>query len=76
MYMSTLWVTSNYYPCRYGSGDGGANVFASNEVVNAKMKNIAEKLNLRLHTVGDVKMALCGDIEVHKNEDSYYVLGK
>eukprot|EP01125_Pyxidicula_operculata_P010592 TRINITY_DN3486_c0_g1_i1.p1 TRINITY_DN3486_c0_g1~~TRINITY_DN3486_c0_g1_i1.p1 ORF type:complete len:1904 (+),score=397.79 TRINITY_DN3486_c0_g1_i1:1-5712(+) len=62
----------------YGSDDGGVNV-KFDEEVHDEMKEIAKKLNLRPHLVGDLsngkQIALCGDLEVHRVADNeLYIL--
>ena len=66
---------------RYGSGDGGGTV-KFDEKVHEKMKDIAKRLNLRPHFCTPLKdgrhveVALCTDIEAHKDsEGNYFVLG-
>jgi hypothetical protein len=78
--VSILPISSNPSTLRYGSKDAGVNVVASDSVLNRRMKEAAEKLNLKGHMAGTGKCRcfLYGpaDIEGHLSfkDKRYYVL--
>jgi hypothetical protein len=58
----------------YGSNNGGLTIFNSDKFVDEKMKELASKLNLKLHFAGwnDPKL-LCGpaDMEIHRGNPNF-----
>lgn len=62
----------------YGSDDGGRTVHTDDEKVNAVMKLVGERLNLKGHYVGLNEQHFiygAGDVEVHRGTDGrYYVV--
>lgn len=44
--------------------------------MHGMMLNVAKELNLAPHYIFGKELAMCADVEVHKNEDNYIVLGK
>ena len=58
----------------YGSPDAGRTVFSAQNTIADLMRDLGNTLNLKEHYVGNVKMALCGDIEVHEGPLGLYFL--
>lgn len=65
VFLSSLIIFSYHIMQRYGSGDAGRTVLASDEELNEQMARAGTFLNLEEHPVGTTgtRLHLCGDIE-------------
>ena len=70
-----LWQDGNSFSISYGTADAGNTVHAD-PTVHKKLLKLSKTLNLEPHeVVQGVEMAMCVDLEVHKEGDKYIVLG-
>lgn len=70
------WIPIDEHTIVYGTSDGGGSIHASNEQFNAKMKAVAEHINLKPHTVSSADKSYSrmlygpADLEGHIGRDS------